>query len=66
MFKKISSYSKNNKKRTFSDAFGCDTFDDERYNGRIEDDYFIKGGVGHGVYNLHSGKEEKENGFNHK
>lgn len=49
------------KKRAFSDAFGVGTFDDERYNGHIEDDYFIKGGVGHGVYNLPAEKIEKSN-----
>ena len=38
------------KKRTFGKAFGQHTYENERYNGEISDDYFTKGGVGHGVY----------------
>ena len=39
------------KKRTFCEAFGQQTYENDRYNGEITDDYFTKGGVGHGVYN---------------
>ena len=38
------------KKRTFGEAFGQQTYENDRYNGEITDDYFMKGGVGHGVY----------------
>ncbi len=38
------------KKRTFGEAFGQHAYEIERYNGEISDDYFTKGGVGHGIY----------------
>jgi hypothetical protein len=38
------------KKRTFGEAFGQHTYENDRYGGEITDDYFMKGGVGHGVY----------------
>ena len=38
------------KKRTFGEAFGQHTYEHDRYGGEITDDYFMKGGVGHGVY----------------
>ena len=42
------------KKRTFGEAFGQQTYENDRYNGEINDDYFTKGGVGHGVYSAKS------------
>lgn len=40
----------NQKKRTFGEAFGQTTYESERYNQEISEDYFTKGGIGHGVY----------------
>jgi hypothetical protein len=37
-------------KRTYAEAFGQHTYETEKYNQEIAEDYFMKGGTGHGVY----------------
>ena len=37
-------------KRKYNSAFVQESYDDERYGNHIADDYFIKGGIGHGEY----------------
>ena len=37
-------------KRTYSEAFGQHSYETEKYNQEITEDYFMKGGTGHGVY----------------
>ena len=38
------------KKRSYAESFGQYTYEDERYSENVRDDYFKKGGIGHGVY----------------
>ena len=37
-------------KRTYAEAFGQHSYETEKYNQEISEDYFMKGGIGHGVY----------------
>ena len=37
-------------KRKFDSAFGNNCFDDERYGNHIDENFFEKGGLGHGVF----------------
>ena len=37
-------------KRTYGDAFGQNTYENEKYNQEITPDYFMKGNIGHIVY----------------
>ena len=37
-------------KRAYGESFGQHTYEDERYSEDVRDDYFAKGGMGHGVY----------------
>ena len=38
-----------NNKRNYNDAFGQETYDYMRYGNVMDENYFIKGGIGHGV-----------------
>ena len=37
-------------KRTFGEAFGQNSYENERYNQEISEEYFTKGNIGHGVF----------------